>query len=201
MWLVVRVRVVDEVNRNSDGADMARLNVENEVGFERRKVFETFREDLVELIDYLPNIEHIEQKSYERVDEDTIEVVNIWEAAEKDVPSLARRFVEPEMLQWTDNATWREDDWVCDWEMEVNFLEDAIDCKGQTRYLEADDGTTKIHIDGDLEVDASEIPGVPRLVANKVGNAVENFVVKLIEPNLSDVNQGLQDYLETQRDK
>lgn len=179
---------------------MARLNIEDEVGFERRKVFETFRDDLLEFLDYLPNIENIEVQSYERVDEDTVEIVNLWEAAEKDVPAMARRFVDSEMLKWTDYATWREDEWVCDWEMEVNFLADAIDCTGQTRYLEADDGTTTIQIDGDLEVDASEIPGVPRLVANKVGDTVENFVVKLIEPNLSDVNRGLERYLEAQRD-
>jgi len=179
---------------------MARLNIEDEVDFERREVFETFREELVELIDFLPNIEKIERTSYERVDEDTVEIVNIWEATEKDVPSMARKFVDSEMLQWTDYATWREDEWVCEWEMEVKFLADAIDCSGQTRYLEGGEGTTKIHIDGDLEVDANEIPGVPRLVAGKVGDTVENFVVKLIEPNLSDVNRGLERYIESKRD-
>lgn len=177
---------------------MARLNVEDEIHFDREKVFTTFRDELVEFVDYLPNIESIDVESYERTDEDTVEVVNIWEATEKDVPALARKFIEPEMLRWTDYATWQEDDWVCDWEMEVGFLKDAITCTGQTRYLDAGDGTTKIHIDGDLEVDASQIPGVPKLVANKVGNAVERFVVKLIEPNLTDVNRGLEKYLDSQ---
>ena len=177
---------------------MARLNVDDEVDFDRQEVFETFRDDLIELIDYLPNIEDIEVDSYERQDDDTVEVVNIWKATEKDIPTLARKFIKPEMLQWTDYATWHQNDWVCEWEMEVGFLKDAITCTGQTRYLDAGEGKTKIHIDGDLEVDAKQIPGVPRLVANKVGDAVEGFVVKLIEPNLTDVNRGLERYLANQ---
>ena len=177
---------------------MARLNVDDRVDYPREQVFETFRDHLVELIDYLPNIENIEVESREQIDEETVEVVNIWSAEEKDIPAMARKFIKPEMLQWTDYATWRKDEWVCDWEMEVGFLQDAITCKGQNRYIE-ENGSTKIQIDGDLEVDATQIPGVPRLVASKVGSAVENFVVKLIEPNLTDVNRGLERYLEQQK--
>ena len=177
---------------------MARLNVEDTVDFPREKVFETFRDNLVDLLEYLPDIKDIEVQDREEVDEDTIKVVNLWKAKEEDVPTMARKFIKPEMLQWTDYATWRKDEWVCDWEMEVGFLKDAITCKGQNRYIE-EDGATKIQIDGDLEVDATQIPGVPRLVASKVGSAVENFVVKLIEPNLTDVNRGLERYLERQK--
>ncbi len=178
---------------------MARLNVEDTIAYDRELVFETFRDHLVELIDYLPNIEDIEVESRERVDENTVEIVNRWSAEEKDIPALAKKFIEPEMLQWIDYATWREDQWVCEWNMEVGFLQDAITCRGQNRYL-AEDGTTRIHIDGDLEVDANQIPGVPRLVANKVGSAVEKFVVRLIEPNLRDVNRGLEQYLDRQEE-
>jgi hypothetical protein len=176
---------------------MARLNVDDTIDYEREKVFETFRDDLEELQQFLPNIVNIEQERYERKDDDTIEVVRRWTAEEKDVPTMARKFIKPEMLQWTDYAIWKEDEWVCDWEMEVGFLQDAISCKGQNRYID-EDGSTRIVIDGDLEVDATQIPGVPRLVASKVGSAVESFVVKLIEPNLTDVNRGLERYLDSQ---
>ena len=178
---------------------MARLNVDDEIHYDRETVFETFRDHLVELIDYLPDIEEIEVKDREEIDEHTVKVVNLWKAEQEEVPALAKKFIKPEMLQWTDYATWRQDEWVCDWEMEVGFLEDAITCTGQNRYIEAGEEKTKIHIDGDLEVDATKIPGVPRLVAGKVGNAVESFVAKLIEPNLTDVNRGLEEYLDAER--
>ena len=175
---------------------MARMNVEDRIDYPREKVFETFRDNLVDLLEYLPDIQDIEVKDREEVDEDTVKVVNLWKAREEEVPKMARKFIKPEILQWTDYATWKQDEWVCEWEMEVGFLKEAITCKGQNRYLEAGDGSTKIHIDGDLEVDASEIPGVPRLVAGKVGSVIEDFVVKMIEPNLTDVNRGLEKYLD-----
>ncbi|MFB6262018.1 MAG: DUF2505 family protein [Bradymonadaceae bacterium] len=177
---------------------MADLNVRDEIHHDRETVYETFRDDLVELVDYLPNIREIEVDSYEQVDENTVEIVNIWKATERDIPSAAQQFIDSEMLQWHDYATWKQDQWVCEWEMEVDFMKDAVTCTGENRYREVGDGKTAIEIDGTLEVDAGEIPGVPGLLAGKVGDAVENFVVKLIEPNLTDVNRGLEEYLDAQ---
>lgn len=176
---------------------MARLNVDDEIAHDRETVYTTFRDHLTDLVQYLPDIESIEQKSREDVDEDTVEIVNVWEAGQEEVPALARKFIKPEMLKWHDYATWHQDRWVCEWRMEVGFLQDAITCTGENRYYE-ENGHTKIEIDGELKVDANEIPGVPSLVASKVGNAVENFVVKLIEPNLTDVNRGIERYLADQ---
>lgn len=178
---------------------MAKLETNDTVDFPREQVYTTFRDDLLEFVDHLPDIESIEVKERERVDDNTIKIVNLWEAKNTEVPTMARKFVKPEMLQWHDYATWKQDEWVCEWRMEVGFLEDAIDCTGETRYLKNGEESTNIEIRGDLQVDASEIPGVPSLLAGKVGDAVENFVVKLIEPNLTDVNRGLETYLESQQ--
>jgi hypothetical protein len=174
---------------------MAKISTKDEVAYPREKVFETFRDDLEELVPYLPDIRAIEQQKYERIDAKTIKVVRLWKAKDEDVPSMAKKFIKPEMLQWTDTAIWREDTWECDWSMEVGFLSDAISAEGTNSYF-AKDGSTKIEIAGDLKVDAKHIPGVPRLLAGKVGSAVEKFVVKLITPNLTDVNRGLEKYLE-----
>ena len=82
--------------------------------------------------------------------------------------------------------------------MEVGFLSEAITARGTNRYVER--GTVDRNRDhGDLIVDAKHIPGVPRLLAGKGRSAVEKFVVKLITPNLTDVNRGLEKYLEPRR--
>lgn len=174
---------------------MAKISTNDKVDYPREKVFETFREDLEELVPYLPDIKSIEQTKYERIDDTTVKVVRVWSAKDEDVPSLAQKFIKPEMLKWTDTAIWHQDTWTCDWSMEVGFLPDAISAEGTNRYIDRD-GATAIEISGDLEVDGKHIPGVPRLLAGKVGSAVEKFVVKLITPNLTDVNRGLEKYLE-----
>ncbi len=177
---------------------MTNISVEDTIHYDRETVFATFRDNLTDLLDYLPDIEDIEVESRERVDDDTLEIVNLWKASEREVPSLAKKFIKPEMLQWHDHATWHEDDWTCDWRMEVGFLEEAIECHGTNRYVEVGDDEMRIEIEGTLDVDASEIPGVPGLVAGKVSDTVESFVLKVIEPNLTDVNRGLERYLDDQ---
>lgn len=173
---------------------MAKISVHDSVSSPREIVFKTFRDDLDDLDEYLPDIESIITESREELDDDCERIVRVWKARNDEIPKIARKFIKPEMLQWTDDATWDSTDYSCKWEMEVGFLTDAITAKGVNRYTEKD-GTTGIVIDGVLEVDATKIPGVPRLLAGKVGKAVEKFVVKMITPNLKDVNRGMEKYL------
>lgn len=175
---------------------MADIEIEDEVAYDRETVYKTYRDDLTELVPHLPDVKNIEVKDREEVDDNTTKIVNLWEAAPTEIPKMAKSFVKPEMLEWTDYATWREDAWECDWEIEVGFLPEAVSCSGMTKYREKGDDETKIAIEGELKVDGKEIPGVPRLGAGKIGNIVENFVVKLITPNLTKVNRGIEKYLE-----
>lgn len=175
---------------------MAEIDITDEIAHDRKTVFETFRDDLVELVPHLPDIKQITVEDREQVDDDTVEVVNLWNAEAEEIPRIARSFIKPEMLKWTDYATWNSDDWTCDWRMEVGFLPEAVTCKGTNEYRDKGDDRTEIAIRGELNVDASKIPGVPRLGAGKIGGVVENFVVKLITPNLTKVNRGLEKYLQ-----
>lgn len=174
---------------------MAKINIKDEVAHDRETVFKTFRDELAELIPHLPDVKDIEVKDREQVDDDTLKVVNLWKAESEEVPRLARSFIKPEMLEWTDYATWHDDTWSCDWTMEVGFLNEAVTCEGTTTYKAKGENKTEVVIDGKLEVDAKQIPGVPRLGAGKIGSVIEGFVVKLITPNLTNVNRGLESYL------
>lgn len=173
---------------------MARIDIRDHIKFDRKTVYETFRDKLAELQPYLPTVKSIEVESYDRLDETMVKIVNIWTAAEEDIPALAQKFIKPEMLKWTDRATWFDDQHMCNWDMEVGFLKEAISCSGTTRYTAKGDGT-EVHIEGNLRVDASKIPGVPRLVSGKVSEVVEGFVIKMITPNLKEVNRGCERYL------
>ena len=174
---------------------MAKIEIKDEVAHDCQTVFTTFRDELVELIPHLPDVKDIEVKDREEIDESTIKVVNLWTAEAEEIPRVARPFIKPEMLVWTDYATWRQDDWECEWEMEVGFLSEAVSCKGTTRYRALGDDRTEVVIKGNLDVDAAKIPGVPRLGAGKIGSVIENFVVRLITPNLTNINRGLERYL------
>lgn len=176
---------------------MAKIDIKDTIAYDRDVVYETFRDKLIELQPHLPDIEKIEQTKYER-DGDDVHIVNIWHASEDEVPipSMAQKFIKPEMLKWTDRATWHDDSNSCDWDMEVGFMSKAISCSGTTYYREKGD-RTEVHITGSLNVDAKEL-GVPRIIAGKVGEAVESVVVRMITPNLTKVNRGAEKYLADQ---
>lgn len=173
---------------------MAKINIKDVVAYDRALTYKTFRDHMVELVPFLPNVASITVESREEPDETTVKVVNLWKAEGEEIPKLAQAFIKPEMLQWHDYASWHEETWSCDWNMEVGFLRDAISCKGTTRYTDRG-GKTEVAIDGELKVDATKIPGVPRIMAGKVGDIVEKFVVKMITPNLTEVNRGVERYL------
>lgn len=176
---------------------MAKIDIKDKVTYDRHTVYETFRDNLVGLLPYLPTVKDIEQKEYDRSDDNTVNIVNIWYAADEDIPKVASKFIKPEMLQWTDTATWHDDEFSVEWDMEVGFLQEAVSCSGKTTYS-ANGAETEVHITGDLQVDAKKIPGVPGLLAKKVGDAVEKFVVKMITPNMKEVNRGVEKYLAEQ---
>lgn len=160
--------------------------------FPRPMVFAAYRDELTKLLQYLPNVRNIEVKS-RKDDGPRVELVNIWHGG-GEIPAAARAVLSEAMLSWTDYASWNEAAWTCDWRTETHAFTEAVDCKGQNRFLEVEGGT-RIEIRGDLEIDAKKIKGVPGFLAGKVASAVESFLAGKIQPNLVEVTEGLRKYL------
>ena len=177
---------------------MAEINVKNEVAFEREKVFRVFRDKLPDLLSYLPDVEDIQVLEREEIDENTIKLLNLWQASYDQVPKAARGFIKPEMLKWKDHATWRQDEWVCEWVIEPDFLSDAISCQGKNTFIDKGDGKTEVIISGTLEIDVKKIKGVPKIGSAKIGKTVEDFAVPMISSNLSNVVKGVESYLQSE---
>jgi hypothetical protein len=171
-----------------------KLYTEDTVAFPREDVYQAQRDDMVKLAAYLPNIERIEVLKREEV-EGGVKLLNLWKAAAGEVPAVIRPFVKPEMMQWKDDARWYNDRFSCDWRLELGFFTEQVDIRGATRFEALGADRCKVIIDGELKVDANNLPGVPRLLAGKIVGEVEKFVVKMITPNLTSVNRGLERYL------
>lgn len=171
-----------------------KFTIVDEIPFSIEQVFEAHRDKLPDMVDRMPNVEKIIVESREE-DGDIVNLVNIWHAAETDIPAVARAFVSKEMLRWTDRATWDADEHTAQWNIELGFLPGAIICRGENTFEEVG-GVTRITMEGELIIHADKIPGVPRLLAGKVGPAVEKFVIGLVEPNLRETNKVVAAYLE-----
>jgi len=165
------------------------------IDFPRELVYSTYRDRLPELVPYLPNVKRISVES--RTDEgDVTKLVNRWEA-NAEVPKVARSIVKPDMLVWLDHATWFQNDWAVEWQIEHLAFSQQVRCHGRNRYVD-EGGRTRLEIRGELSVDASRIPGVPRMLAGTVTPVLERFIVQTIRPNLVSTADGVQAFLKAQ---
>lgn len=161
--------------------------------FPRPLVYATYRDKLVELVPFLPDVRQIEIKS-RREDSGCIYFTNIWHGG-GEIPALARAILSESMLSWTDYATWRDSEFTAEWRIEPHAFTEAVYCAGKNQFL-ADGSGTRIESSGELTIDPKKITGVPSFLAGKVGQTVEEFLSQKIEPNLRQVSKGVQHYLE-----
>lgn len=163
------------------------------VPFPRSLVFATYRDKLVELIPYMPNVRNIEVKS-RWVEGDCIHCVNEWYGG-GDIPPAARTLLSKDMLEWTEYNTWNESEFSLVWSIKTRAFTEAVHCAGKNRFFERN-GRTVIESRGELKIDPSQIKGVPSLLKKQVAAVAEDFLSKKIEPNLRQMSQGVQQYLE-----
>jgi len=169
------------------------LKAEATVHQPRDAVFRVYRDELLHLVPFLPSVRGIEMES--RKDEgDHTRLVNVWHGG-GEVPAAVRAFLSSSMLSWTDYADWNASDFTCTWRSESHSFKDAVDSTGVNHFVEAGANRSTILIGGRIDVDASKIPGVPRLLAGKVGPMIERFLAKQVQDNLQEVARGVDRYL------
>lgn len=174
------------------------LAADAKLPFPRPVVYAAYRDKLVDLLEYLPNVRSIEIKS--RKDDGEIVVFeNVWHGG-GEIPAAARAILSEAMLSWTDHARWNQAAWTCEWRIETHAFNEAVTCQGVNTFTEEDGGTT-LKIRGALTIDAKKIRGVPSLLAGKVGRTVEDFLGSKIRPNLVEVSEGLRKYLDAHAGK
>jgi len=172
------------------------LSADATLSFPRPVVFAAYRDHLVDLVEFLPNIRRIEVKT--RKDEGKrTDLLNEWHGG-GEIPAAARAFLSESMLSWSDHASWDEDAWTCAWRIETHAFTEAVRCAGTNRFVETD-GKTRLEIRGELAIDGGKLKGVPKLFSKKVAATVEDILVKKITPNLLSVSDGLREYLEKKR--
>lgn len=169
------------------------IKADLELGFPLERVWETYRDRMTELTDFLPNIRSIRIVS--RTDrEGEVDLVNEWVGG-GDIPSVARAILKEDMLRWTDYATWKAATHTVEWRTEVHAFPGAVKSSGTNRFVETPRGA-RLEIRGELVCDSSKVPGVPRLFARTVNAAAERLLIGQVAHNLVEVGRGVGKLLE-----
>jgi len=163
--------------------------------FPRSLVYATYRDKLLELIPYMPNVRQIEIKS-RKEENGLIYFVNEWHGG-GEIPVAARALLDESLLSWVDRATWDDAQFKTDWRIETHAFTEAVYCAGTNRFLEDGDRTI-VESKGELRIDPHKLQGVLPFLAGTVAHLVEDVLGKRIEPNLLQMSEGVRRYLESQ---
>lgn len=157
------------------------------------RVYRAYKDELVEISAFMPNINEIKILSRQEVPDGT-RLHNEW-TGKGEIPKLVRGILKPEMVKWDDYALWNDVEHLCHWEIKTRAFTDNCTCKGINRLVAEGPDATRVTLSGTLDVHLQGIPGVPGFLANRVAPQVEKFIIALITPNLEQVNTALERYL------
>ena len=158
------------------------------------KVYATVRDHLADIAPYLPNVEKIEVES-EKNAKTGKSITNRW-YADVPVPGLLKKVLKPEMFSWLDKAVWHDKNKKVDYVLESTFGKELFDAKGTNTFVDMGDGRTELKFSCEVVIYPEKVPGVPKLLAKKVGPAIEALLKKMLEPNLTSLGSGLKVYYE-----
>jgi len=162
----------------------------------QEQVYRAYRDRLSEIAAYIPDIKEITVVSREEAD-GVVRLHNVW-VAQREIPRVLQVVVKPEMLRWDDHATWKDAESCCDWVLRLRVFTESVRCRGTNRFQADGPRRCRVLLDGDLDIALERVPGVPSLLARRIGPQVERFFVSLITPNLERVNQSLERFLDDQ---
>lgn len=159
-----------------------------------QKVYDLVKDQLPDIVPYLPNVDKIEvmEKS---IEDSRTHLVNKW-YAKADVPGIVKSFIKPDFFCWKDVANWDDDKHNVVYELESYLANDLFDAKGINSFKAVGENETEFTVTCKVTIYPEKLPGVPRLLAKKVAPAIETLIEKLLAPNLSSLGDGLNKYLE-----
>lgn len=160
------------------------------------RVWRAYRDELPDIAKTIPDIEEVKELSREER-EGGATIHNVW-VSSASLPPLVDRVIKPEHLQWDDFAEWDDVAHHVDWSIKTRVFTDRISCGGRNLFEALDEGRTRLTIQGDLQIDFTRLPGMPRMLRKRIGPRLEKFFVGLITPNLERVTEHLRRYLDGQ---
>lgn len=168
-----------------------KVEVSVDIAFPRERVFRAYRDELPRLVGGLENVKEIIVTS--RVeDAGVVKLASLWRA-NADVPSMAKRFV-PEWIEWDDFADWNESNFTATYRTQSRLYPPSLDSRGGISFHEIASGT-RMDVRGELNFDASKVPGVPRFLVSTANPLIERFLVGQITPNFLGIAKSLEQHL------
>lgn len=142
------------------------------------------------------DLESITEVERTNLPEGSVKIESVWKAKPK-LPAMVMKYIKPDMLVWTDSATWREKEKIIDWEIRSHHYYDELYCKGATAFEQAMGGKgCKLTFSGELEWKGKVLSMSLGMLDGTLAKAAENILSQMIPSNLRKITEALSKYIE-----
>ena len=123
---------------------------------------------------------------------------NHW-YANAEIPTIAKKFIKEDLMSWKDKAVWNDKEFFVEYELESFWGNDIYDATGKNVISELGPNKTQLTLTCDLVIHPNKVPGVPKFLVKKVLPAIEGLIQKVLQPNLTSLGKGLNEYFKAQK--
>jgi hypothetical protein len=149
--------------------------------------------DIANDVDDLESITEIERTAQ---GDGIVRVVNVWKAKPK-FPAMVMKYINPDMLAWTDTATWIEKEKKADWSIRSHHFHEEMHCKGMTTFETAMGGKgCRLTFSGSLEWKGKVFSSGLGIFDSTISKAVEGVLTQMIPSNFRRITEVMSKYIE-----
>lgn len=181
------------------------------IPYPRELVFRTYRDDMPLLVEFLPNVQQIDELDPHadrpgapddhggdgdgETDANTpVQRSHVWHGG-GEIPVAVQKVIKDSVFRWEDHGRWDNNAYECDWSIHTHAFAEAVSCVGRLRFVDLGE-RTRLEIEGAMRIDLSRVAGLPAFLAGGLARTVEQFVGRQITANLLGVSDAITRYLE-----
>ena len=157
-------------------------------------VWQTMQQHLAAIASNVPDIDTVTPVNCQRNEEGQLLMVNTWKA-KPPLPDFLAKFVQPEMLTWTDSATWDDAKKHCRWEIQSHYFKERMTCIGLTSFEPAIGGRAcRLTFEGNLYWQSDALP--IKMAGALVSQGIESFMAGMIPANFRKLAEAVERYIQ-----
>lgn len=175
-----------------------KIDVKNEFAFSAEEIFHVFRDQMMDYVDYCPNLTKVDIMEREDIDENTVRMRVRWHGLGQ-IPSVIRNILKPEMISWEDWQTWDMPSLECRWVIKPYYFREFVKCEGAWKFNPVSENKCLVTCKGVFNVNITKFPPFPDFLVRKASPLIEKMIGGYLEPNLKTVFKAVSDMLKKKK--
>ena len=158
--------------------------------------WKTMLHHLPDIANDVDDLESITEKERTIFPDGNIKVVNLWKAKPK-FPAIVAKYINPDMLAWTDTAIWNEKEKAIEWKIRSHHFHEEMHCAGTTIFETAMGGKgCRLTFSGSIEWRGKVLSLSLGVLDSTIAKAVEGVLTQMIPSNFRKITEVMSKYIE-----